>query len=108
MQEHLCRHELDAIRALTRSQQASGTRNALADKARRGMHKVWTRGSRGRRAATGRPARQAHLQGAGHARTSSEIAVDHLWKGPVEERSLADGLSVLPGGGVRSETQPPF
>ena len=108
VQEHLCKHKMDAIRAWTRSQQASGKRNALADKARRGMHKVSTRGSRGRRVATGRPTRPAHLRGAGHARNSSEVDVGHLGKGLVEERSFADGFSALHGGWVRSGTQPPF
>ena len=99
VQEHLCKHKMDAIRAWTRSQQASGKRIALADKARRGMHKVSTRGSRGRRVATGRPTRPAHLRGAGHARNSSEVDVGHLGEGLVEERSLADGFQRCTVGG---------
>ena len=99
VQEHLCKHKMDAIRAWTRSQQASGKRNALADKARRGIHKVSTRGSRGSASATERPAHPAHLRGAGHARNSSEVDVGHLGEGLVEERSLADGFQRCTVGG---------
>ena len=61
---------VDPESAGQRETQCTGRQGTARD-----IHKVSTRGSRGSASATERPARPAHLRGAGHARNSSEVDV---------------------------------